>query len=379
MVAVVPSPSPSGDTFPVPGRSPSLSTRAAVEVQPKWSALSKCALSHIISTRVVWKVTVSVLVYIALTLCKEWITHASSFASREAGSSVCTILGTVTGFLAVQWSVYSLNRWWEGRQYLAEVTHLLHSIAWNVALSGPKDELPKFQMLLQAYMPICLMALLPSGSRQGGIWLDDRTGVSVSARVLPDHLHSQLFSSSAQPRVILSLWMKAILKTWEMSKVINRLDVYEASNQLSQLDLAAKGCEKLVNTPMPALFQSIATISISIFTWIFLPVSLVMLSSQEEAGLEVRVNHSWSHGLMVAGTALIFWVIHTLGMELENPFGLQPHDLPVLPMTRKMDSDLDAIFSLSRKLPAEICPAWTEGIRTDGARARSNTSLSGGH
>lgn len=141
---------------------------------------------------------------------------------------------------------------------------------------------------------------------------------------------------------------------------------------LMQLDTAAKGIEKIATTPTPSLYMIASLIGIVVLTWIMIPGALlyyIYSSVTPETFVPWKATSSYTMSLIVAGVedfvvGWFLWMLYAVGKDVENPFGDDPYDLPLLSFVNKTHQDLEHLFSSQHSLPAEL------SIVADGAEER---------
>ena len=130
-----------------------------------------------------------------------------------------------------------------------------------------------------------------------------------------------------------------------MNKQYNRncLDVYRltAMQQLiNHMVDALGGCERILKTPIP-LAYAIHLKQLLLLYCLSLPFQLV-----EDLG--------WGTGLIVALVSFTLFGIEEIGIEIENPFGHDPNDLPLDAICATMQRNIDDLVSLYPSVHADI-------------------------
>ncbi|KAF2672760.1 UPF0187-domain-containing protein [Microthyrium microscopicum] len=109
-----------------------------------------------------------------------------------------------------------------------------------------------------------------------------------------------------------------------------------AYNNISSLNDALTGCERILHTPLPIAYS----IAIAQITWVY----IIVLPFQLELTLKwVMIPASVIAAYIILGILLI-------GREIENPFGHDVNDLPLDAFCLQIASDVDIIAS--RKKPS---------------------------
>lgn len=97
-------------------------------------------------------------------------------------------------------------------------------------------------------------------------------------------------------------------------------------NSLRQLTNALGGCERLASTPIPFTYAVVIHRSIYLYCF-WLPFGL-----QDSIGMMTPV--------IVCFIAYTFFALEALGSELEDPFGLEPNDLPLNALAHETEAIL---------------------------------------
>jgi ion channel-forming bestrophin family protein len=125
----------------------------------------------------------------------------------------------------------------------------------------------------------------------------------------------------------IAFWLGEYLK---QQQVENRLSMYEfvsMNNLLNNIVEALIGCERILKTPMPTAYAIYLKRLILIYCLI-LPLHLVL-------------NLHWWTPLIVALISFSLLGIEEIGNQLENPFGLDPTDLPLEDICHSLTKNLE--------------------------------------
>lgn len=118
-----------------------------------------------------------------------------------------------------------------------------------------------------------------------------------------------------------------------------------AYNNLSLLNDALVGCERILNTPLPIAYG----IAISQITWVY----VMLLPFQ-------LVEHlHWVAIPATIAAAYIILGILLIGREIENPFGQDVNDLPLEIYCDQIATDLDIIASYDKREPDSFIMSGT--------------------
>ena len=108
--------------------------------------------------------------------------------------------------------------------------------------------------------------------------------------------------------------------------------------QLNELTNILGGCERIRNTPLPFSYSVLIHRIVAAYC-LFLPFGLV-----ETTGILTPV--------VVMMISYAFFELDAIGDEIENPFGLQPNDLPLTAISRAIEINLlESIGAPNRREP----------------------------
>ncbi|MBO9717261.1 MAG: bestrophin [Pseudoxanthomonas sp.] len=222
------------------------------------------------------------------------------------------------------------ERWWEGRKLWGQLVHESRSLAreCNVLLEDQPQRRERVLRLATAFAH-ALAARLRHGDTLAAAapWLDPDLAVRLARREnVPDALLGLIAAELAVP-----------LREGRLSPYLYAL--FEA--RLAAMSGIQAGCERILTTPLPFAY----TLLLHRFAWLFcvlLPLGLVGALG-------------WATPFVSALLAYAFFGLDRLGDELEDPFGLEPNDLPLDALARIIQIDLlDALGE--RPLPPPLQP-----------------------
>ena len=222
------------------------------------------------------------------------------------------------------------ERWWEGRKLWGQLVHESRSLARECnALLADDPDLRRRVLRLAAGFAHALAARLRDGDIRAAAapWIDPALAPAVQARNnVPDALLGLIAGELAVP-----------LRDGRLSPYL--YTVLEA--RLAAMASIQAGCERILTTPLPFAY----TLLLHRFAWLFcllLPFGLVGVLG-------------WATPFVSALLAYAFFGLDRLGDELEDPFGLEPNDLPLDALARIIAIDLmDAAGE--RPLPEPLQP-----------------------
>ncbi len=261
---------------------------------------------------------------LAVYLVNELVLLPRNKHLPEGDPTALTVLGVALSMLIVFRTNSSNNRFWEARSHwgmLVNTTRNLCRLA--AAAAGPADDLAR---MVTAYVILvkeqlrdnrdlaCVRHLLP------GRIVGELEKVSNGAQVLAKHLTAWVLSRQTE----------------------GRLDPYAAMRLETLIDTlldAQGGCEKIHRTPLPFVYASL--IKQVLFVYLMsLPFVLVP-------------RMGFMAPLMAAVVSLGMLGIEDAGVEIEDPFGLEPNHLPLDEICATIGRDL---ADLTAKDDRELSP-----------------------
>lgn len=216
------------------------------------------------------------------------------------------------------------DRFWEGRKLWGELvlrcrnfgrqcTGLIDYPAPALASNGLQDT--RVRMIRRA---IAFVQVLRDRLR------GQPTDAAVAAHLLPAEYTAM--QNAANKPDFLMLEMGADLQRCLREGRIEPCLAANLDTTLSALTAAAASCERIKNTPIPYSYTLLLHRTAYIYCFL-LPFGLV-----DSIGFMTP--------FVVAIVAYTFFGLDALGDELEEPFGLEPNDLPLDAMCRAIEIDL---------------------------------------
>ena len=122
---------------------------------------------------------------------------------------------------------------------------------------------------------------------------------------------------------------------------LNDLHVPLVDNLLTDLTNIQGGCERIKNTPVPYTFGVLSHRTVAFFCF-FLPFGIVD---------DVKAYTPF----VTFFVAYAFFALDALGAEVEEPFGTDPHDLPLSALCRTIEINLRQLLNES-EIPPFLAP-----------------------
>ena len=135
------------------------------------------------------------------------------------------------------------------------------------------------------------------------------------------------------PPLEVAFWIADYLQSQHNQHRINTYQLAATMVLLNQMVDVLGGCERILKTPIP-LAYSIHLKQLLLLYCLALPFQLV-----EPVG--------WWTGLVTGLISFTVFGIEEIGIEIENPFGTDPNDLPLDTICHTMERNIEDLISLS--------------------------------
>lgn len=230
----------------------------------------------------------------------RWL-HQSSFSSL--------VPSIVLGLLLVFRTNTAYDRFWEGRRSWGTIVNSSRNLCRQmlVAIDCPTDEARSHRD--------ATMRLLPAFAF---VFKQQLRYQSITGETIADLVSPQQYGILQQvnhPALEITVWIEHYLQEQRRQQ---RLDTYQLGGMvqlIGQLVDSLGACERILKTPMP-LAYSIHLRQLLLIYCLAMPFSLVK-------------DLSWMTGPLVALVSFMLLGIEEIGLEIENPFGSDPNDLPL--------------------------------------------------
>ncbi len=211
-----------------------------------------------------------------------------------------TVLGVALSMLIVFRTNSSYGRFWEARSHWGMIVNTSRNLVrMGAAYAGPADDLAR---LVTAYV-----LLLKEQLR-------DHRDLEGVRHLLPGRVLERLVKASNPAQVL-----AAFLSEWVATRLAEgRLDAIQAGRMEALVGVLVDqqgGCEKIRRTPLPFVYAALIKQILLIYL-ATLPFVLVQ-------------KMHFMAPLVLLGVSLGMLGIEEAGVEIEDPFGLDPNHLPL--------------------------------------------------
>jgi putative membrane protein len=246
-----------------------------------------------------------------------WLYDQHRFAVPAIGH---TLIGAALGLLLVFRTNASYERYWEGRRLVGTIVNRGRDFARLVAtlIPGRDPELRSIRRDLVRWM----VAFLALGSDQ----LRDIRDLSRRADLLSARERAELEPVRFRPPVVLA-WMSrtvgVALARAGLSDEAVAVRQRSFDETLGLFSDAFGGCERIRSTPVPFAYAHHIKLLVFLFCY---TVPFVMVDSM-----------GWITPIATAIVCFGLFGIDEIGVEIEDPFGTDPNDLPMEWMIEHLD------------------------------------------
>lgn len=239
-----------------------------------------------------------------------------------------TLLGVALGLLLVFRTNASYDRFWEGRKLFGSIVNRSRDIVRQAAIliEGDGEEVAASRREIRRYVLMYFGLLRQYLRAERNL---DEVGVELSAEE-----RAALEPAAVRPNLAV-LWLtEEIQKNVRAGRLTEqRLQVMDA-NVTSFLDNWG-GCERIMRTPVPfAYAQHIK----SFLTLFCLTAPWAMVEAMK-----------WYTPIAAGVLAYGMFGIDEIGVEIEDPFGDDPNDLPIDAIGKRIEADTALILETREK------------------------------
>ncbi|SFE82295.1 bestrophin family protein [Nitrosomonas sp. Nm166] len=232
-----------------------------------------------------------------------------------------TLIGVALGIFLGFRNNAAYDRFWEGRKLWGGVVNTSRSLTRQACFvlnsSNSSEELQHFRQVFVKRVIAFAHALR--------CHLRNENPAEEIKKFLPNEDWVSVLKSTHRPLAILQQLGR------DLAVARNRSWLHEfnfplMNNQLNELSNILGACERIKNTPIPFSYSVLIHRIVASYC-LFLPFGLV-----ETTGMLTPV--------VVLLISYAFFELDAIGDEIEDPFGLQPNDLPLKAISRNIEINL---------------------------------------
>ena len=243
-------------------------------------------------------------------------------AAKALGGVIPSI---VLGLLLVFRTNTAYERFWEGRKAWGSIVNHIRNLSRSIWVAIDEFDLihrNEKEQVLKLLVAFAVATKLHLRSQA----VDARLEKLVSQ---PQFTKLQ---SANNPPLEIAFWIGDYLQAKEEQGQIDLYQMNELQKILSGMVDMLGACERILRTPMP-LAYAIHLKQLLMLYCLLLPFQLV-----EEL--------MWWTAPAIALVSFTLFGIEAIGVEIENPFGTDPNDLPLDPICNTIERNIDDLISI---------------------------------
>ena len=241
-----------------------------------------------------------------------------------------TLLGLVLSIFLSFRNSACFDRWWEGRKLWGQLVYESRSLArlCSTVLEADPARAARMVRLGIGFAHSLAAKLRGRDAALAALpWVDEAGHARLAQRQnTPDQLLAMITAEAAVAH-----------RAGDLDSIL----FAQFETRVHALSSIQAGCERILSTPLPFAY----TLLLHRCAWMFCVLLPFGLAS----------SLGWATPVVSAVLAYAFFGLDQLGEEMEEPFGLEPNDLPLDAMVRTIEIDL--LDSLGvQPLPAPLQP-----------------------
>lgn len=243
------------------------------------------------------------------------------------------LIGVALGIFLGFRNSASYDKFWEGRKLFGALVNssrnLTRQLCFLTNASKDNEELRHFREIFVTRV-IAYAHALRCHLR------NENPAEEIKKFLSPEDL-TQILESSHHPLAILQQLSRELAVARDR-RWLNELNHLVMDAQINELTNILGSCERIKNTPIPFSYAVLIHRIVASYCF-FLPFGLV-----ETTGILTPI--------VVLMISYAFFELDAIGDEIEDPFGLQPNDLPLAAITRNIEINLlELINNPDRPMP----------------------------
>ncbi|WNH53837.1 bestrophin family protein [Stenotrophomonas oahuensis] len=241
-----------------------------------------------------------------------------------------TLLGLVLSIFLSFRNSACFDRWWEGRKLWGQLVYESRSLArlCSTVLEADPARAARMVRLGIGFAHSLAAKLRGRDAALAALpWVDEAGHARLAQRQnTPDQLLAMITAEAAVAH-----------RAGDLDSIL----FAQFETRVHALSSIQAGCERILSTPLPFAY----TLLLHRCAWMFCVLLPFGLAS----------SLGWATPVVSAVLAYAFFGLDQLGEEMEEPFGLEPNDLPLDAMVRTIEIDLLGSLGV-QPLPAPLQP-----------------------
>jgi ion channel-forming bestrophin family protein len=218
------------------------------------------------------------------------------------------------------------ERFWEGRKLWGALVNTVRNLTQEIYVVV-KEQLPKDRVNKEAILRLIVAFPVAMKLHLRAEPLDEQLALLMSEKQyckLKDVNH---------PPLQIAFWIRNYLQYQYERNCLNIYQLNSVHNLLNSMIDILGGCERILKTPMPLIYAIKLRLLVLIYCLI-LPLELVTYST-------------WWTGIIIAFVSFTLLSIEQIGSEIEEPFGLDPNDLPLNAICNTMQRNVEELIRVT--------------------------------
>ncbi len=289
------------------------------------------AFRHSILAKVWPRVFLAALIGLGVTLCEHFGWARVAVFTTTPFSLIAVALGIFLGFRTNA----SYARFWEGRQLWGRLVNVTRTLTRQLDLFLVSEDPAELVDFKRGF------ARMTIGYVHAFRALLRRTPLDEHARrYLPPELTAEIETRRNPPNAVVQALSERIRFAWRRGWV-DDFHLVSLDRSLEEITSIQGGCERISNTPVPFSYNFLVH-RITAFYCMLLPFGIY-----DAVGFVTP--------LVSFMIAYAFFGLDAIGDEVEDPFGIEPNDLPLDTLSRNIEIDLLQMIG-ERDTPAPFQP-----------------------
>lgn len=232
----------------------------------------------------------------------------------------------VLGLLLVFRTNTAYDRFWEGRKAWGKLVNDTRNLARQIWVAvSEKTEQDRADKIEVLHLLVAFSVAMKTHLRQ------ESFGSEVEKLILPDHFIR--LQGVQNPPLRVAFWIGDYLQYQYQRDRIRIHQLTEMQNLLNGLVDCLGACERILKTPMPVAY-AIHLKQLLLLYCLSLPFQIVE-------------NLGWWTAPVVVLISFTLFGIEAIGIEIENPFGRDPNDLPLDTICETMLKNVQDLIELN--------------------------------
>jgi len=232
----------------------------------------------------------------------------------------------VLGLLLVFRTNTAYERFWEGRKCWGTLVNNVRNLARHIWIAIAENE-PEDRVKKEA-----ALRLLVAFAVATKLHLRSESVNEELRNLISDSQYAKLKTMNNPPLEV-AFWIGDYLQQQHKRNCLNTYQLIDLSDVLDSMVDMLGACERILKTPIPLAYV-IHLKQLLLIYCLLLPFELVSILN-------------WWTGIIVGLVSFTLFGIEEIGIEIENPFGHDPNDLPLDAICETMRRNIEDLITLS--------------------------------